>query len=147
MDGMNGMNAAAGDSVSAAIAALGSPLEGPSLVQVVAALAVVIGAIAVVAWIYRRMTGVRTGSARGADIRVVSRAQVDRKSLILLVEVDGRRILVGATPQSLSPLSEWEETPEPEMPVEEARVAIPARFDSVLGRVITKLRAIEEVPS
>ena len=34
-----------------------------------------------------------------------------------------------------------------EIAIEEAREPVSSRFDSVLGRVITKLRALEEAPS
>lgn len=144
---MDGMTDAHTDSLAAVIGTLGPTLDGPSVVQVVGALALVIGAIVVVAWLYRRMTGGAAGRIRGGDIQIVSRAQVDKRAAILLVAVDGRRVLVGATANTLSPLSEWEPEPEPEMAIEEARVPASSRFDGVLGRVMTKLRALEEVPS
>lgn len=144
---MEGMTDAHTDSLAAAIGAMGPALDGPSAVQVIGALALVIGAVVLAAWLYRRLSAGRAARVRGGDIQIVSRALVDRRSAILLVEVDGRRVLVGATATSLSPLSEWEPLPEPEMAIEEARVPVSSRFDSVLDRVMTKLRAIEEVPS
>lgn len=144
---MDSFTDAHADSLSAAIGAVGPALDGPSAVQVVGALAVVIGVIVLAAWLYRRASGAAASRPRGGDIRIVSRAQLDRRSSILLVEVDGRRVLVGATQASLSSLSEWDLEPEPEMAFEEARMPEPSRFEGLLGRVMTKLRALEEVPS
>jgi flagellar biogenesis protein FliO len=73
----------------------------------------------------------------------VGRTVLDRKTAILLLQVDGRRVLVGVTPHQLTPLSEWEELPEPEVTLEEARQPVVTRFDEAMGRVLGRVRELE----
>ena len=138
---------AVADSLSLALGALGQSDLGPSPARVGLALGLVVLLVIVagVLW-FRRGHGGSRGATRGDDIRVVSRAMVGRRTAVMLLEVDGRRVLVGSTPTTLTSLSEWESEPEPEPVFEPAELGQPeeaTRFDALLGRVINRLKALE----
>jgi len=141
---VNDAMTAAPDTLALGLGALAEP-SMPSPLRIAGAVLLVV-ALAVGALILARRMG--PGAIRGgrsAEIAVVGRTVLDRKSALLLVEVDGRRILVGVTPQQLSSLSEWEEIPDPEVSVEEARQPVPDRFEAAMSRVLGRVRELEGV--
>jgi len=139
-------NGAVADSLSFALGALGQSDLGPSPTRVGLALGLVVVLVIVAGALWFRRGHGRSGATRDGDIRVVSRAVVGRRAAVMLLEVDGRRVLVGSTPTTLTSLSEWESEPEPEPVFEAAELGQPeeaTRFDVLLGRVINRLKALE----
>lgn len=139
---MNDAMIASPDTLAAGLDMLAEP-SLPSPLRIAAAVLLVV-ALAVGALVLARRLG--PGAVRGgrsAEIAVVGRTLVDRKSALLLVEVDGRRILVGVTPQQLTSLSEWEEIPDPEVTLEEARQPVSDRFEVAMSRVLGRVRELE----
>lgn len=136
------VTAAAPDTLARALTTLADP-GIPSPIRITVAVLLVV-ALAVGALLLARRYGpaaIRGG--RTAEIAVVGRTVLDRKTAILLLQVDGRRVLVGVTPHQLTPLSEWEELPEPEVTLEEARQPVVTRFDEAMGRVLGRVRELE----
>ena len=137
------LTAATGDTLGPMLG-VAAPSFGPVLLRVGGALVVILILIAGIAMLYRRWLGRESSGVGGSAIRVLNRASLGRRSSLLLVEVDGRRILVGSTATSLSALSEWEEPEElTQTAVVEAYPEKREGFAPLLNRVITKLRAIE----
>jgi flagellar biogenesis protein FliO len=110
---------------------------------VAAGLLLVFGLLVAALVLLRRHQARTVGRPRPGTVRVIGRTAVGRRSSLLLVEVGGRRVLVGATPTTLSALSEWEEADEAFVDPREARQPESARFDSLLGRVLERLRALD----
>lgn len=69
-------------------------------------------AVGALAWVAARRPGARPAPA----LRVTARAALGRAAAVALVEVDGRRFLVGAGERSLELLAELEPTPPREAP-------------------------------
>ncbi len=117
---------------------------GSALLRAGGALLLILLLIVGLAALYRRWLG-RHGRTSGAvAIRVLNSVPLGRRNSLVLVEVGARRVLVGATPTQLTSLSEWEEAEETVAEaVAEARLERAARFEPVLSRVLTKLRALE----
>jgi flagellar protein FliO/FliZ len=140
---MDTIQAAAGDSVAAIGTALMGSEFGPALLRAAGGLAVVLLLLGALSWFARRWLWRGGARTSGSLVRVLNRVPIGRRAALLLVEIDGRRILIGVTPTQLSALTEWDETPEPGVAVEEARMPHPARFDAALGRVLARLRSLE----
>ncbi|WP_434634212.1 flagellar biosynthetic protein FliO [Chromobacterium sp. CV08] len=107
---------------------LAAPVQAPaaapspfvSLLQVIFGLAVVLGAIVGVAWLFKRLSGGVMGAA--GRIRVVGGTMVGQKERVVIVELEGEWLVLGVTPQQVNLLSkmprpEGAEAP-PEMPAE-----------------------------
>jgi flagellar protein FliO/FliZ len=140
---METIQTAAADSLGTIGTALTGSEFGPALLRAAGGLAVVLlllGALSLFARRWLSRGGVR---ASGSLVRVLNRVPIGRRAALLLVEIDGRRILIGVTPTQLSALTEWDETPEPDVAVDEARMPQPAGFDAALGRVLARLRSLE----
>ena len=73
--------------------------------RVVLSLAVVLGLLW---WLGRRTAGTR-GRVRQASVTVVGRQSLSRHSSVAVVEVEGRRLLLGVTDQGVSLLTELEQ--------------------------------------
>ena len=137
------------DSLTAAMHALTQPDLGISPARLMLVALVLAALVGGAWWLSRRGGGVRLKRAVGQGVRVVQRVPVGRRQSLLLVEVEGRRILVGSTPNSLTSLSEWDDEPAaadaPDQPP--ARAAATRRrrpeddvaktFDGVLARLRT----------
>ena len=135
------------DTMATLLGGLGQPELGPSPLRVGLALMLVVCLLTVVLYFWRRHTDLRSTRGRGGDVKVVNRTLLGRRNAVVLLEVDGRRILVGATPTNLTALSEWETPPEPELELAETELPISSRFDTVLGRVINRLKTLEGSPT
>lgn len=63
------------------------------------------------AYALRRWGAAGVGRAARGRVRIVETVPVGPQRFLLLVEVDGRRLLIGATAQSFTLLAELEPTP------------------------------------
>ncbi|TCV94161.1 flagellar protein FliO/FliZ [Luteibacter rhizovicinus] len=110
-----------GGFVSCVFAAAPAPVpavdSGAELARVVLSLAGVIALILIVGWLSRRAQGrVRPG---GRKIRVIETMPVGIKEKVMLLEVGGTQLLVGASPNGLrtlhvlaTPVAEDTQTPQ-----------------------------------
>ena len=87
--------------------------NGAVMLQVILALAATLALVFLCAYAARRFTG---GGFRTSDrIHVVSVSQLGTKEKLVLVNVDGKQMLLGVTQQTISPLhvfageQTWEE--------------------------------------
>lgn len=87
----------------------------PSLWRMFGALAVVLGLLAGLAWLLRRGVGRRAGGTLGVESAL---ALGDRRSLVI-VTVEGRRLLLGVSPGGVSLVTELQR---------------PATFEQVVAR-------------
>jgi len=84
-----------------------SGLGGGQLMRTVLGLLLVLGLVFALAWAARRISGGRlVGGGQGGTIRVVAQQAVGVKERLLLVEVDGRRLLLGLAPGRISRLAD-----------------------------------------
>ena len=94
----------------AASAAPASAVEGFGLapvVEVAAALALVVVVIFAIAWALRRMQA--AGVAGGGQMKVVAGLPVGPRERVLVVEVGGTQLLLGVTPTQIRRLHEFPE--------------------------------------
>jgi len=97
--------------------------------RVLVSLAVVLG---LVWWFARRgKTGTRA-RVRPASVSVVGRQTLGRRTAVAVVEVEGRRLLLGLTDQQVSLLAELTVTPEPGRGVERTEID-PAELARMVG--------------
>jgi flagellar biogenesis protein FliO len=78
------------------------------LTQTLSTLAIFVGAPALIWWLRRKRPDLM-----GAGMRVTARTALTRNSVVAIVEVDGRRFLLGATDQGINLLSPLDATPPP----------------------------------
>ncbi len=81
----------------------GETLSFGNVLQVLVGLAVVLGAFALTAAFLRRAT--RAASGRAGALRVVDAVAVGTRERVLLVEVEGERVLVGIAPGHIAALA------------------------------------------
>jgi flagellar protein FliO/FliZ len=93
--------------------------------------------------VLKRLQGTGGLPPRSGEIRIVGRTLLGRRASLLLVEVDGRRVLIGSTATTLTALSEWDDGVDDLPSLEEARRSPADRFDSVLSRVMGTLRRLD----
>jgi len=70
------------------------------MISALLALALVIGLIFALAWLLRRLPG--TGLRPGDGLRVVAGVALGSKERAVVVEINGRQLLLGVTPGSIS---------------------------------------------
>ena len=86
------------------------PALGASLVHAVVGLGIVLGLIAVFAWVLRRVSGLRT--ARGsASLQAEAGLQVGAKERILLVRAGEIHLLIGVAPGRVQTLHVFRNPP------------------------------------
>lgn len=91
-------------------AASGSPNFMLATLQMVAALAFVLALILGVAWLAKKYLPAGAVKARAGDrIDLLAARPLGLRRSLMLVRAHGRVFLVGATPQQISCLSEWDE--------------------------------------
>ena len=95
--------AAAGEQAAGSVAA---PLAVPSISGLLLNLALVIGAIVVFGWVYARAQGHNRGQSDA--IKVLASQALGTKERIVLIEVGGKQLVVGATAQQIQTLHEFE---------------------------------------
>lgn len=96
--------------------------------RVVLALAVVLGLL----WWLARRTGSSRARAKVTTVSVVGRQSLGRRNGVAVVEVEGRRLLLGVTDQAVSLLTELA-TPPAEEPAAERFEIDPADLERLLG--------------
>ncbi|QEL57864.1 flagellar biosynthetic protein FliO [Chromobacterium paludis] len=102
------MCAAAGFAFSATVTAAVAPVQAApsplaSLLQVILGLAVVLGAIIGVAWLFKRLSGGVLGNA--GRVRVVGGTMVGQKERVVIVEMEGEWLVLGVTPHQVNLLN------------------------------------------
>lgn len=106
-----------------AVAHAAPAVGGTQVLQVVVGLGVVLVLIAATAWGARRVQGLRAPGA--GRIRVLEGLAVGAREKLLLVEVDGHRVLLGLCPGRIATLAAFDAQPETPAPfahtLEEAR--------------------------
>ena len=85
---------------------------GDHLLQIVLALGLVVGLVVVLGYAMKRINSGHFKS--GGEIRVVASTFLGAKERILLLEVNGRQILVGVSAQNIRTLSEFPPGPAKE---------------------------------
>ncbi|MBV8679036.1 MAG: flagellar biosynthetic protein FliO [Aquitalea sp.] len=102
--------AATAMSAPAALAVAGSPTPFSSLLQVILGLAVVLGAIVGLAWLFRRMSGGMLGGSN--RLRVVSGVLVGQREKVVIVELEGEWLVLGVTSHSVNLLTKMDRPPD-----------------------------------
>ena len=87
-----------------------APSAAGGALQMVLSLAVVLGAIFALAWLLRRMQGVRAGS--GANLRVNAGLQVGAKERVLMIQAGDVHLLIGVAPGQVNVLHRYEQAPQ-----------------------------------
>ncbi len=85
------------------------PSAGGSLLTVILGLAVVLGMIVAVAWLFKRLSGGVLGMS--SRVRVMGGAMVGPKERVVIVEVEGEWLVLGVTAQQVNLLNKL---PKPE---------------------------------
>ncbi|MGR8918585.1 MAG: flagellar biosynthetic protein FliO [Gammaproteobacteria bacterium] len=117
---------------AASLAAAPEPLASGQALRVLIGLGLVLALIAAASWAVRRVHGI--GPRSGGHIRVVEGLSVGTREKLLLVEVDGERVLLGMCPgriQTLATLGAG--TVEPSSPA--------AAFDQALAASVQEQHA------
>jgi flagellar protein FliO/FliZ len=99
-----------------ALPAATAATTSPGLFQVTASLLLVIGIIFALAFVLRRVQGLRAGGQGGVLLR--GGLQVGGRERVLLIEVQGRSLLIGVAPGSVRALHVFdpgETPPQPEI--------------------------------
>ena len=107
-----------------------------SLLQMMAGLAVVLGAIAASAWFARRMGASAGGSAR--LLKVVSALSVGAKERVVIVEVGTQWMVLGVAPGRVSALATLPKGELPEAPSGVAASPMGIDFAALLKKVINR---------
>ena len=80
----------------------GIRLGSDQALQVLAGLAIVLALIAAVAWLTRRLHRLR--SPGSGHIRIIEGLSLGAREKLLLIQVDGRRVLIGMCPGRIATL-------------------------------------------
>lgn len=88
-----------------------APLPGPlpGLGQTALSLMLVLGLIFALAWLLKRVQGVRVGGP--ASLRINAGLQVGPKEKVLIIEAGGQHLLIGVTAGSINTLHVFAEAP------------------------------------
>jgi flagellar protein FliO/FliZ len=86
--------------------AIGSALGAAGALQALGAVMVVLGLVAGLAWLVRRGTIRLPGSARRQAMAIESATPLGERRSLLIVSVEGRRLLLGVTPTQVSLVTE-----------------------------------------
>lgn len=105
----SGISAAAA-SAPVALVVASSPTPFTSLLQVILGLAVVLGAIVGLAWLFRRMSGGMLGGSN--RLRVVSGVLVGQREKVVIVELEGEWLVLGVTSHSVNLLTKLDRPPD-----------------------------------
>ena len=86
--------------------AIGSAFGAAGALQALAAVMLVLGLVAGLAWLVRRGTLRLPGSARRQAMAIESATPLGERRSLLIVSVEGRRLLLGITPTQVSLVTE-----------------------------------------
>ncbi|MEJ2474325.1 MAG: flagellar biosynthetic protein FliO [Desulfuromonadales bacterium] len=81
----------------------------PSLLQMLASLAVVLGGLLLTLWFFKRFVQSRAGGVNNRLIRVLASSTIGLKKTITLVDVPGAILVLGVTGDRISLLARIEE--------------------------------------
>ncbi len=104
------------------------PIGTAGLLQVVVALALVLGLFLLLAWIMRRLGGLHPGG--NGPIRLIAGISVGQRERVILVQVGEQQLLLGVAPGRVNTLHVLEQKIEP--PPEGEGFA--ARLDALVNR-------------
>ena len=107
-----------------------------SLLQMMAGLAIVLGAIAASAWFARRMGAGSGGNAR--LLKIVSALSVGAKERVVIVEVGTQWMVLGVAPGRVSALATLPKGELPEAPSGVAASPMGIDFAALLKKVINR---------
>ena len=107
-----------------------------SLLQMMAGLAVVLGAIAASAWFARRMGAGSGGNAR--LLKIVSALSVGAKERVVIVEVGTQWMVLGVAPGRVSALATLPKGELPEAPSGVAASPMGIDFAALLKKMINR---------
>jgi flagellar protein FliO/FliZ len=107
-----------------------------SLLQMMAGLAVVLGAIAASAWFARRMGAGAGGNAR--LLKIVSALSVGAKERVVIVEVGTQWMVLGVAPGRISALATLPKGELPEAPAGVAASPMGIDFSALLKKAINR---------
>jgi flagellar protein FliO/FliZ len=103
------------------------PLSFGSLLQVGGGLSVVLLALAGCMFLLKRMTALR--GASGNRLRIIEAIALGARDRVVLLEVDGERVLIGVSPGRIEPLATL-------------RAAGPASFEGAMNKSLAELREV-----
>ena len=86
--------------------AIGSAFGAAGALQALAAVMLVLGLVASLAWLVRRGTIRLPGSARRQAMAIESATPLGERRSLVIVSVEGRRLLLGVTPTQVSLVTE-----------------------------------------
>lgn len=101
-----------------------------SVISLAIGVLVVIAAIFVLAWLSRRLLGVNYGGA--SSLRIDGGLALGSREKLVVVEVEGRRLLLGMTPGSISLVTELEPSTHHTEQSGDGSVANRTRFNELL---------------
>ncbi|MFZ0241017.1 MAG: flagellar biosynthetic protein FliO [Desulfobacterales bacterium] len=87
----------------------GTPEMLPSLLQMLASLAVVLGGLLLTLWFFKRFARTRSAGAGNRMIRLLASSTIGLKKTISLVEVPGAILILGLTGDRISLLGRIED--------------------------------------
>jgi len=102
-----------------------SPLDLTGTAKVIASLVIVIALIVVAVWAFRRFAPRAASMYSSENLRVISRTFIGPKQMVCLLKAPGRLLVVGATQESITLLSEITDAAEIERVLGAAAVASP----------------------
>ena len=120
------------DILVSAPAATGEFNAAGELLRVLLSLAGIVVLIFAAGWLSRRMQRTR-GGAGGRRIRCVESFAIGTRERIVLLEADGKRLLIGTGPGGMRTLHVYDDPAATPVAVETPPVAIPA-FGDLLAR-------------
>lgn len=108
-----------------------------TLAQTAGALLLVLGVIFALAWLLRRMQGLRGGASQGA-LQVRAGINVGARERVLWVQAGDKHLLLGVAPGRVQTLHVFDEPPL------EETAASPARLPSFAEALAANLRGMRE---
>lgn len=111
------------------------PNTADQLMEVTLALALVVGLIYGIAWLIKRNKGL--SPTAGIPMKTLSVLPMGVKEKIILVEVGGKQILLGMTPQQINTLATFDE------PIVDSSLSNDKPFSSRLKEILNQNKAAE----
>ncbi|HTH44904.1 MAG TPA: flagellar biosynthetic protein FliO [Oxalicibacterium sp.] len=123
---------------SAPVATTAGPASAGSLLQVLFGLVIVLGLMALCAWMLRRFSAAK--SSGGAGIRIVGGVSVGTRERVMVIEVAEQWIVVGVAPGRISALSTMPKQ-ETTTPPSGDTTPLPRNFSNWLAQSLEKRNA------
>ena len=102
-----GLLTAAAQASAKAVESAAGPVTGMEMLRLFLGLGTVLGLLLLGAWLLKRLS--KTGFRRqGGQLRIVSSLSVGNRARILLVDVEGARLLLGSGPQRVELIARLE---------------------------------------